>query len=124
MCEDLKKDAIQQASQQISLLCQSRNQALAAISVLMTAKAATEKAILDLQNRILRDNDAQAAYYLIILSQQMADSPLDMRELIRLVLMQGKEMRQKLLNKISAQMRKSLDDDEEFSCLLIKDGNT
>ena len=63
--------------------------ALRCIHLLSVAGGATEATYLAIEQRIMTDQDPAGAYYLALLAQSTLDLPIDVRQLVELVVAQG-----------------------------------
>lgn len=101
--------AIQETSQHIIALCQEPNTALQAIHLIISVQGASVGAWQAVYQRVITDNDAQAAYYLVNFAQKIDDLPFDARPLIELILNHGDDtLKDNMLAKLPPEAKATL----------------
>ena len=83
--ERLKRDS----TRIIDIADNEANSALKCIHQLSVAGGATEAAYLAIERRIVADQDVAGAYHLALLAQSASDLPIDVRQLIEMVVYKG-----------------------------------
>lgn len=93
---DARREALKQVSNRIIKLANNEpNSALKCIHQLSVAGGATEATYKAIEQRIRVDQDSAGAYHLALLAQNTPDLPIDVHELIDVVIQQG-DNRQRL----------------------------
>ena len=118
---EMRRERLKIASVRIIEIANTEpHSALRCIHQLSVAGGATEATYVAIEQRILTDKDAAGAYHLALLAQSTLDLPIDVRQLIELVIAEGdnqqrlallKNLRVPPVEAIKAQISASGDND-------------
>ena len=84
-----KQLLLQKSAQIVSIATNEPHSALRCIHLLNVAGGATAATYTAIEQRIISDKDAAAAYHLVLMAQSTSDLPIDARQLIALVIEHG-----------------------------------
>ncbi|WP_230657491.1 hypothetical protein [Psychrobacter sp. I-STPA10] len=87
--EKKRQYLLQQSTEILTIANNQPNSALRCIHLVNVAGGATAATYKAIEQRIREDNDATAAYHLVLMAQSTADLPIDARRLIALVVEHG-----------------------------------